>query len=205
MTSADPSAGTGTLPARPVAGIPQPADGAELLARFPPRPAASSWPATLATRQEVLARLLAPPFPLDNPLGQQGRRLGLVSVVNWLEAQPGGSWQDRWLASGAEDAADWRILVAGWKTPRTGTPAPGPARPAPHAGAALLVLIGADVIRPGMSWLLSCPAAPRNLAAEMARVRDPAAFAGLTALCQSGSVGAFARLAALDTLSVRLA
>ena len=56
-------------------------------------------------------------------------------------------------------------------------PLAGPAKPAPHAGAGLLVLIGADVIRPGAGWLLSCPAAPRNLAAEMARTRDPAAFA----------------------------
>jgi len=207
VTRAGLPAGTGAAAARPVAGMPQPAAGAsaELLARFPPRAAASSWPATLATRQEVLARLLAPPFPLDNPLGQQGRRLGLVSVVSWLEAQPGGSWQDRWLASGAEDAADWRILAAGWKTRRTGISLPGPARPAPHAGAGLLVLIGADVIRPGMGWLVSCPAAPRNLAAEMARIRDPSAFAELTALCQSGSVGAFARLAALDKIAVIMA
>ena len=76
-----PAAGAVTVP--PAAGIPQPVSGAaaELLARFPPRPAAGSWPATRAARQEVLARLLAPPFPLDNPLGQQGRRLGLISVV----------------------------------------------------------------------------------------------------------------------------
>ena len=39
----------------------------------------------------------------------------------------------------------------------------------------------------------------------MARTRDPAAFAGLTALCQSGSVGAFARLAALDKIAVIMA
>ena len=207
MTSAGVRAGTGTAAARPVAGIPQPGGGAsaDLLARFPPRPAALSWPATLAARQEVLARLLAPPFPLDNPLSQQGRRLGLVSVVSWLEAQPGGSWQDRWLASGAENTPDWRILVAGWRTRRTGISLPGPARPAPHAGAGLLALIGADVIRPGTGWLVSCPAAPRNLAAEMARTRDPAAFAELTALCQSGSVGAFARLAALDKIAVIMA
>jgi hypothetical protein len=179
--------------------------GAELLARFPPRAAASSWPATLATRQEVLARLLAPPFPLDNPLSQQGRRLGLVGLVSWLEAQPGGSWQDRWLASGAEDTPDWRVLVAAWTARRTGISLAGPAKPAPHAGAGLLVLIGADVIRPGAGWLLSRPAAPRNLAAEMARTRDPAAFAGLAALCQSGSVGAFARLAALDKIAVIMA
>jgi hypothetical protein len=177
---------------------------AALLARFPPRPAAASWPATRATRQEVFARLLAPPFPLDNPLGQQGRRLGLVSLVNWLEAQPGGSWQDRWLASGAEDAPDWRVLAGAWKTSATGITQAGTDRSA-HAGAGLLTLIGADVIRPNTRWLLTCPAAPRNLAAEMTRIRDPAAFAGLAALCQSGSVGAFARLAALSKIAVIMA
>jgi len=192
--------------ALPAAAIPRLASGAaEPAARFPPRRAAVSWPATRATRQQVLARLLAPPFPLDNPLGQQGRRLGLVSVISWLEAQPGGSWQDRWLASGAEDAPDWRVLAAGWKARGAGIPLAGTGKPALHAGAGLLVLIGADVIRPGARWLLSCPAAPRNLAAEMARTRDPAAFAGLAALCQSGAVGAFARLAALGKIAVIMA
>jgi integrase len=207
VTAAGPRAAAGAVTAPPAASIPQPGAGAaaEVPARFPARPATAAWPATRATRQEVLARLLAPPFPLDNPLSQQGRRLGLVSVVSWLEAQPGGSWQDRWLASGAEDAPDWRILVAAWRMHGTGIPPAGTARPAPHAGAGLLMLICADVIRPGAGWLLSCPAAPRNLAAEMARTRDPAAFAGLAALCQSGSVGAFARLAALDKIAVIMA
>jgi integrase len=67
------------------------------------------------------------------------------------------------------------------------------------------VLICADVIRPGSGWLLRCPSAPRNLAAEMARTRDDAAFAELTALCQSGSVGSFARLAALERVAVIMA
>ena len=87
---------------------------------------------------------------------------------------------------------------------RTGMSPAGTDRPA-HAGAGLLTLIGADVIRPSARWLLTCPAAPRNLAAEMARIRDPAAFAGLAALCQSGSVGAFARLAALGKIAVIMA
>ena len=51
-------------------------------------------------------------------------------MLNWLEAQPGGSWQDRWLASGAEGQQDWRGLVAAWKAARSGS-APGPA-PAAH-------------------------------------------------------------------------
>ena len=185
---------------RPAAGT-----GAELLARFPPRPAAPSWPETCAGRAEVLARLLAPPFALDNPLSQQARRLGLITVVNWLEAQPGQSWQARWLASGAEDQADWRDLVAAWKTARTGTPAAGPDRLPQHIGGGLMLLICGDVIRPAPGWLLRCSPTPRNLAAEMARIRDSAAFAALDALCQAGPVGSYARLTALDNIAVIMA
>jgi len=36
--------------------------GAQLLAAFPPRPIASSWPATEASRSAALARVLATPF-----------------------------------------------------------------------------------------------------------------------------------------------
>ena len=152
----------------------------------------------------MLARLLAPPFALANPASQQGRRLGLVAVVNWLEAQPAGNWQARWLASGAENCGDWRELISAGKAGRAGTSA-GPSRPVPHAGAGLLVLIGADVIRPGIGWLLRCPSAPRNLAAEMARIRDPTAFAELAALCQSGSAGSYGQLAALSKIAVIIA
>jgi len=176
--------------------------GAELLARFPPRLVPSSWLATRAGRREVLARLLAPPFALDNPLSQQARRLGLITVLNWLEAQPGESWQARWLASGAEDQQDWRSLVAAWKAARTGA---APGQLSPHIGGGLTLLIYGDVIRPGAGWLLRCSPTPRNLAAEMARARDGAAFTELTALCEAGSVGSFARLAALDKIAVLMA
>jgi hypothetical protein len=50
--------------------------GAQLLAAFPPRPLAASWPATEASRAEVLALVLAAPFTLDNRLSQQTRRMG---------------------------------------------------------------------------------------------------------------------------------
>ncbi len=175
--------------------------GAELLDRFPPRPMAASWPATRATRQQVLARLLAAPFALAHPVSQQSRRLGVVAVVNWLEAQPGGSWQGRWLASGAEAAPDWRDLVRNWREDRLGAPGGGLA----HIGAGLLVLICADVIRPGAGWLLRCSPAPRNLAAEMARTRDAAALAELAALCESGSAGTDARRVALDRIAIIMA
>jgi integrase len=175
--------------------------GAELLGRFPPRPVAASWPAARAARQQVLSRALAPPFALAHPVSQQSRRLGLVAVVNWLEAQPGSNWQDRWLASGAEATPDWRDLVRNWREGRLGARGGGLA----HVGAGLLALICADVIRPGIGWLLRCSPAPRNLAAEMGRTRDAAAFAELAALCESGSVGTDARRVALDRIAIIMA
>jgi len=167
------------------AGAVQPAGGtgAELAARFPARPVISSWPQTRASRHEVLARLLAAPFALGNALSQQTRRQGLLTVVSWLESQAGDTWQERWAASGAEAAPDWRDLVACWRTGRAGSSQ----RPA-HIGPGLLVLICADVIRPGLAWLSGFAPARRGLAEEMARTRDSAAFAELAGMCQRNAV-----------------
>lgn len=159
--------------------------GAQLLAGFPPRPVASSWPATEAAREQVLGRCLAAPFALDNPGSQQTRRMGLVTVVNWLQAQPGDTWQQRWLASGAQAQPDWRDLVSEWTQPRHGRPA---GTSTLHLAPGLLVLMCADVIRPDLGWLLSCPPARRNLATEMARTRDVAGFEQLAQLCQGTGV-----------------
>ena len=191
-------AGTAPAASRPGGPGELTGTGAELLAAFPARPVAASWPATGATREQVLGRLLVPPFALAHPLSQQSRRLGVIAVVNWLEAQPGGSWQDRWMASGAEAHGDWRDLVRNWREGRPGAPG----RDLTHIGAGLLVLICADVIRPGIGWLLRCSPAPRNLAAEMARTRDAAAFTELGALCESGSVGTDARRVALSRIAI---
>ena len=144
-------AGIGAV--RPAGGT-----GAELAARFPARPVISSWPQTRASRHEVLARLLAAPFALDNALSQQTRRQGLLTVVSWLESQAGDTWQERWAASGAEAAPDWRDLVTCWRTGRAGSSQ----RPA-HIGPGLLVLICADVIpaRSGVAvGVRACPQGP---------------------------------------------
>ena len=77
--------------------------GAVLLAAFPSRPIASSWPATQVSRSAVLAKVLAAPFTLDNLASQQTRRLGALAVLSWLQTHPGDSWQQRWQASGAEE------------------------------------------------------------------------------------------------------
>lgn len=170
--------------------------GAQLAASFPPRPGASSWPATEATRSKVLAQVLSSPFALDNRLSQQTRRLGVLTVLNWLRTQPGDSWQQRWRASGAEDQPDWRRLVGSSDR----------AKPPSHLSPGLLVLICADVIRPSLDWLLRFAPARHNLAVEMARTRDPSgAFTALTALCRSGRVGLQSQQQALTNIGIIMA
>ena len=170
--------------------------GAQLLASFPPRPVAASWPATEASRSEVLGRVLSAPWALDNPNSQQTRRLGILAVLSWLQTRSGDSWQQRWRASGAEDQPDWRELV---------TPDVDRAKPLPHLSPGLLVLICADVIRPSQQWLLRFAPARRNLATEMARTRDPNAFAALAQLCTDGRVGVQSGQQALTRIAVILA
>ena len=189
--------------ALPAAGLVK-TTGAQLLAAFPPRPVASSWPATQASRPAVLTRVLATPFTLDNPASQQTRRLGVLAVLTWLHTHPGDSWQQRWQASGAEDQPDWRALItnatAGRPRARTAT-----GTQLPHLGPGLLVLICADVIRPSLGWLLRFAPARRGLAAEMGRTRDSAAFALLAGMCTQGRVGLQSGQQALTRIAVILA
>ena len=178
--------------------------GAQLLAAFPPRPLAASWPATEVSRAEVLARVLAAPFTLDNRLSQQTRRLGVLAVLSWLQTHPGGSWQQRWQASAAEDQPDWRDLItAAAAGRRRARPAPG--TQLPHLSPGLLVLICADVIRPSLGWLLRFAPARHGLATEMARTRDSVAFAALAELSAQGRVGLQTGQQALTRIAVILA
>jgi integrase len=180
--------------------------GAQLLPRFPPRELACSWPATQAGRSQVLTRLLAHPYALKNSLSQANRRLGLLSVVNWLQTQPGNSWQDRWLASGAQDHDDWRELLASAPAGLAGTREVNPRKLSPHLGPGLMVLICGDVIRPSLGWLLASSAARRGLGIEMARTRDPVVFAQLTArLSQGAAVGSQSAQQALTQIAVIMA
>src|SRR5687768_2959653 len=70
---------------------------AQLIERYPPRPVPTTWAATSARREQVAARLLAPPFTLENAHSQNGRRFGLAAALTWLQGQPGDTWQERWI------------------------------------------------------------------------------------------------------------
>lgn len=170
------------------------------LHRFPPRPLPATWPATVQPRQLIMARLLAEPFATASAGLQADRRRGLIRVLEWLEHQPGDSWQDRWLASGAdaEDNMAWRRL-----------PATDRARPDTEGGRltvgrGMALLVCGDVIRPSLGWLMT-PSTPRELATEFARCRDAAGFERLAALCQSAGVNAHTAQLAMRRIASLLA
>jgi integrase len=190
----------------PTAGSARPIgpDMAQLWRRFPPRSPAASWPMTEQARGVLLARLLTTPFTIeDAPAARARRRLGLARLLDWLVEHPGDTWQQRWLVSGGDAAGNaqwWRPLLA-WARPRN-----------PRAGVSTssnlrvcaLLLIGADVIRPSLDWVLT-PRAPQNLVAIMARARDPDGFAELSALCAATPAGRTMKTAALRRAATILA
>src|SRR5450759_170962 len=150
--------GVETSPARPQTEA--------LRLRFRPRPTASAWAVTRLSRQGVDQRLLAAPFTADTPTGEDNRRRGARIVLDWLATQPGETWQQRWLASGAQadGRSDWRSFPLGWRKATTSWDC----RFDPKVlGAGLLSLICADLIRPDLAWLLTT-ATPKRLATEMA-------------------------------------
>jgi integrase len=137
----------------------------------------------------VQARLLAPPFALAKPESQVTRRFGLVRVLDWLEQQPGSTWQERWITSGADAAgnAGWQLVATRWLR-STGRGCADPRHDHCTFGSGVLPLICADVIRPSLSWLIT-PRTPRHLVAELARARDPDGFSALTRLCEAEPLG----------------
>ncbi len=178
---------------------------AGLARRFPPRPVQECWPATSQRRGHVLARLFAAPFTAGRDDLQSSRRTGLTKLVHWLEEQPGRTWQDRWLASGADAAGNlaWRELAAAWLR-GTGWASGNPRTDFIALGRGILPLICGDVIRPSLAWLLS-PETPKNLAAEMARSRDPAGFAALAMLSRADPASAATKDLAARRIAALLA
>jgi hypothetical protein len=156
-------------------------------ARYPARiPAtnwpATNWPATNCDREQVLSRLGAGAFHTPTPNSRARRSTGLAVLLDWLTDAPGTSWQQRWLASGAEtDATRWRDLVASWLD------AGGQIIPwrLSRASAAFIVAVCADIIRPSLTWLSSGTCHPGTLVRTMATVRDPDGFARLRAACDT--------------------
>jgi integrase len=153
---------------------------AGLLARFPARPVTARWPATGHDRGQVLQLVAAASSALPESRVQANHRRGLPLLLDWLEGQPGRTWQQRWLASGADAAGEqWAAGPALWLRRRGSYSASR----LELMTSSLLVVVGADVIRPSLAWLLT-GGKKRKLARNMICSRDPAGFARLRRLCQ---------------------
>ena len=164
------------------AALASPAERDVARARFAPRLVPAHWPATSASRQEALERLTRPPFVLGAAGSQKQRVTGLGLLLDWLGDQPGRSWQERWMASGADAAGSrWRQVPAGWLRAR-GRYCDG--RRDALCGA-LHVAICADVVRPSPSWFAAAVMRGGALTGCMSEARDPAGFARLRELCAS--------------------
>jgi Phage integrase family len=151
-----------------------------LRTRFPPRSVVVDWPATRQPRRDALERLTSPPFVVANPATEHKRVRGLARLLDWLQDQPGPTWQERWLASGAEAAGvDWRKVPMSWlhDQGRRSQWLPG------ELSAALRAATCADLVRPSLGWLARVPGIKRYLADEIALTRDPGGFARLEAHC----------------------
>jgi len=141
--------------------------------RFPPRRAVAEWPATAQSRDEVAERL-AGLLP--------GKASALEALLDWLQGQDGGSWQQRWLASGADAAgAAWWQLARDWLQRRSGHPGPAVAA----LVSALVTAVCSDILRPSLAWQVAGGRDHAELARAMAALRDPEGFARLRALCDS--------------------
>lgn len=147
-----------------------------LLRQFPPRALPATWPATEQSAPLIISGLRA------------DRRRSLSRLLSWLEQQPGDTWQDRWCASGADAEGNigWRRLPADWLAVIATRPTD-----TEHGRLALArgmsLLVGADVIRPSLTWLMT-PATLRAIVTEIAAARDPSGFANLAAASQRSGV-----------------
>jgi integrase len=141
--------------------------------RYPPRPDLTSWAATALPRAEaepLLGRVLAA------RAARGGNAAGPGLLLDWLEEQPGATWQERWLGSGAgESGAGWRAVPARWLEARGRSSK----RWVTALTVALRAAVCADVIRPSLVWLLGGGMADNYFTAALAAGRDPEGFARL--------------------------
>ena len=130
------------------------------------------WPAARQPRT-VLALVTEPAAPVPDPRHISGAACRYC-WTGWGAARP--DWQQRWLASGADAAGRAGRCAASWLVPAAC------AGVAAERASSLLVLVGADVIRPSLAGL-AATGHPGALARNMICSRDPGGFARLREFC----------------------
>lgn len=148
---------------------------AELRACFPARPLESSWPQTEQSMEQILKRLEDPLVRADKAGTRQEHYRGVAKLLEWLASTGDGSWQERWIASGAEElnGQEWLRLPVEWIGNQRTDSSIDPS----DLSTGLMLAICMDVIRPGLAWTLT--RRHTHFRAAMARIRDPQGFARL--------------------------
>jgi len=176
------AAGTRIASEPPAVEAVSPAAAAERVpsTRFQPRPVATDWPTTGVDRSRVLQLVTSASFALPQSRVESNRRRGLPLLMDWLEEHPGQTWQERWLASGADAAGEnWARGPAQWLE-REGKYSRSRLE---LMTSSLLMAVGADIVRPSLRWLLT-GGKKRKLARNMIRSRDQEGFEKLRLLCE---------------------
>ena len=148
--------------------------------RYPARAVGTDWPATCGDRAEVDRVVAAATAGLPTQRVQEARRWGVPLLLDWLADQPGETWQQRWVAGGADAAGgDWAQHPEQWLR-REGIYSENRLQ---LLTSSLLVVVGADVVRPSLAWLLT-GGKKRKLVRNMVYGRDGAGFDRLRRLCE---------------------
>jgi len=149
---------------------------------FPPRSSSSEWAATCQSPEELFAQLTSSPFVLEQVAQQTKRARGVQLLIDWLADQPGRNWQERWHASGADNARSaWRSVQATW----LGANGLESQLHRMALAQALPVAISADVFRPSITWLAGSGLAKGGRFVRSLAVRDPEGFDRLGAACDA--------------------
>ncbi len=161
------------------------------------RTPAPLWWQTCAPCDALIDRTLTLPFTGTSPANLKTRERGLIKLLDWLEDQPGGTWQQRWLASGAEElGVDWKQVPMQWLAARDRARKYDPI----DLVCGMIPLIGGQVIRPNYRWLLRL--SPSHLLSQFRRVNDAEGFAALEAHCEAtGRHGVNDRAQALNRIT----
>jgi hypothetical protein len=165
LTVRDGTAGTRTAKVAEAAEAGRPSE-------WEPRPFPQSWWQTRQDREALAERLLGLfTDPAAGRTRDKTRRRGLFKLLDWLQRQPGVTWQEKWLASGADAAGfDWTDLPL-----KDRVPARGHHREELCTG--LVLLVAGQVLRPGYRWLLRQRQA--LMLAEARAAIDPDGFGSL--------------------------
>jgi hypothetical protein len=148
------------------------------------RLAGADWPLTQQDRGTVEALLTQKPFapPTRRHHHPAAYDDAVGRMLDWLQDQPGDTWQDRWLASGANtDGRHWRHIPVQWLADRGHTQT----WTRDWFFRALFAAFGADLVRPSLNWLVAAQFRRGSLTTIMAQCRDPEAFAQMQALCSA--------------------